>query len=143
MPIRTYRYTFPLHSGTGAKHVHRGSAEREDPSRTGTLWYREVGRTVRGRSTFLRARKRLSANSSNVSAGKVEQTPNDFSEEEKVDGLVNGTLTTLVWILWVGYGGVLERLLIHRFYNLLVLDGCCLGPGGRRGEGPVSEERLP
>lgn len=34
-------------------------------------------------------------------AGKVEQTSDDFSEEENVNRLVNGTLTTLVWILWV------------------------------------------
>jgi len=143
MHIGTHRYTFPPRSGTGAKRAHHGSAEREDPSRTDTLWYKEVGRTARERSTFLYAMKALLANSPNVNAGEVERTSDDFSEEEKMNRLVNSTLTTLVWILWVGYGSVLERLLIHRFYNLLVLNECCLGPDGRRGESSVSEKRLP
>ena len=143
MNTGTHRYTFPPRLGTGAKRAHHGSAEREDPSQTDTLWYKEVGRTVRGRSTFLDTMKGLLTNSPNVNAGEVERTSDDLSEEEEVNCLVNGTLATLVRILWVGYGGVLERFLIHRFYNLLVLDGCRLGPSGRRGEGSVSKERLP
>ena len=143
MYIGTYRYTFPPRLGTGVKRAHHGSAEREDPSRTDTLWYKGVGRIVRGRSTFLYAMEGLLVNSPNVNGGEVERTSDDFSEEEKVNRLVNSTLATLVRILWVGHGGVLERSLIHRFYDLLVLYGCRLRPGGRRGEGSVGKECLP
>ena len=87
--------------------------------------------------------KVLSKFSPEANAGKVEQTSDDFSKEEKVNRLVNGTWTTLVWIPRARRGGVLERLLVHRFDNLLVLEGCRPGPGGRRGKGSVNKERLP
>ena len=43
----------------------------------------------------------LSKNAPKVNAGEVEQTSDDFREEEKMNGLVNGTRTTPVWILRV------------------------------------------
>ena len=45
--------------------------------------------------------KRYSGNVPRADTGEVEQTSDDFSEEEKVNGLVNGTLTTLVRIFCV------------------------------------------
>jgi hypothetical protein len=40
-------------------------------------------------------------NARKANAGEVEQTSDDFSEEKKVNGLVNRALTTLVWIFQV------------------------------------------
>ena len=57
--------------------------------------------------------------------------------------LVDGTRTTLVWILQIRFRDVLVRLLVHWLGNLLVLDGCRLEPGGRRNEGSVNKESLP
>ena len=45
--------------------------------------------------------KRYSGKAPRADAGEVERTSEDFSEEEKVDGLVDGALATLVRILWV------------------------------------------
>ena len=45
--------------------------------------------------------KRYSGQVPRADTGEVDRTSEDFSEEEKVNGLVNGALTTLVWILWV------------------------------------------
>jgi hypothetical protein len=45
--------------------------------------------------------KGLSKRLRKQNTGEVEQTSDDFSEEENVNRLVNSTLTTLVWILWV------------------------------------------
>ena len=103
----------------------------------------EVGKIVRGRSTCLYTRIRFSANSPKSNAGEVEHTSDDFSEEEKMNRLVNCTLATLVWVLRVRYSGVCVWLLVHGLDNLPVLNGCRLEPGGRRGKGSVNKERLP